>query len=129
VRGAFNVAAEPVIDAAALGRLLHARPIPIPPRAARWVLDAGWRLHAVPASPWLLELALSLPVMDTSRATNELGWKPAIASIDAIDEMLHGMREHAGGETAPLRAGRLSEWRAEDLVGSRAPGMPGATSE
>ena len=35
-RGAFNVAAEPVLDGEALGRLLHARPVPVPaPRPAR----------------------------------------------------------------------------------------------
>ena len=34
-RGAFNVAAEPVLDGEALGRLLGARPVPVPARALR----------------------------------------------------------------------------------------------
>jgi nucleoside-diphosphate-sugar epimerase len=128
VRGAFNLAAEPVVDADALARLLHARRVPIPSRAARVVLDAAWRVHAVPASPWLLDLALSLPVMDTSRAANELGWRPRVGALDAIAEMLHGMRQHGGGPTPPLRAGRIAPRRSDELVGSGTPSAPGDTA-
>ena len=34
-RGAFNVAAEPILDGEALGRLLDARPVPVPAAALR----------------------------------------------------------------------------------------------
>lgn len=102
VRGPFNIAAEPVVDAASLGEALGARPVPLPKWAARMTLDALWRLHLVPASPYLLDLALSLPLMDTRRARDELGWEPTVGALDALDEVIDGMREGAGGATPPL---------------------------
>ena len=45
-RGAFNVAAEPVLDGEALGRLLNARPIPVPAPVLR-----GARGRRLPPAP------------------------------------------------------------------------------
>jgi UDP-glucose 4-epimerase len=104
VRGAFNVAAEPVLDAAALGQLLGARPVRVPPALARVAVDALWRLHLVPASPQLLDLVLSLPVMDTTRARQELGWEPTVDARDALGEVLEAMGRGQGGPTPPLAA-------------------------
>jgi UDP-glucose 4-epimerase len=104
VRGPFNVAAEPVIDAAALGELLGARPVAVPPRVARAAVAALWRLHLVPASPYLLDLVLSLPVMDTTRAREELGWQPTVDAGDALGEVLDAMGRGEGGPTPPLAA-------------------------
>lgn len=103
VRGAFNVAAEPVVDAAALSELLDARPVRVPAGPARAALAAAWRLHLVPASPMLFDLARSLPLMDTSRAHSELGWSPSMSSVDALREFLVGLRHSAGGDTPTLR--------------------------
>lgn len=102
-RGAFNVAAEPVLDAATLGELLGARPVRFPARVVRQAVAAAWRLHLVPASPTLVDLALSLPVMDVTRARTELGWEPSRTALEAISEFLSGLREGAGGPTPPLR--------------------------
>ena len=102
VRGAFNIAAEPVVDAQALAMLLEARVVRLPRRPVRAALRTAWRLHLVPASPQLLDLALSLPVMDTTRATTELGWQPRVDAIAAIAEVIEGMRQGAGGDTPPL---------------------------
>jgi nucleoside-diphosphate-sugar epimerase len=111
--GPFNLAAPPVIDAAALGRLLGARPVPLPAGAARAALAAAWRLRLVPAEPALLDLALSLPVMDTTRARSVLGWEPAVSALDALAEFLAGLRAGAGMETPPLHGdspgGRVRE--------------------
>ncbi len=68
VSGAFNIAAEPVLDARTLGELFGARPVRLPAWPVRAAVAAAWRLHLVPASPMLVDLALSLPVMDTTRA-------------------------------------------------------------
>lgn len=103
-RGAFNIAAEPVLDARTLGDLLGARPVKLPPRLVRQAVAAAWRLHLVPASPTLVDLALSLPIMDTTRARSELGWEPSRTSLDAISEFFSGLREGAGKPTPPLDA-------------------------
>jgi nucleoside-diphosphate-sugar epimerase len=104
VRGAFNVAAEPVLDAAALGEILGARPVRLPSKVARAAVDALWRLHLVPASPDLLDLVLSLPVMDTRRAREELGWEPTVSARDALAEVIDAMGKGEGGPTPQLAA-------------------------
>lgn len=104
VQGAFNVAAEPVLDAAALGELLGARPVRVPSRVARKAVAALWGLHLIPASPYLLDLVLSLPVMDTTRAREELGWTPRVDAKDALGEVLVAMGRGEGGPTPPLAA-------------------------
>src|SRR5690606_11407571 len=44
VRGAFNVAAEPVLDPARLSELLGARMVPVPRRLVRAAIAALWQL-------------------------------------------------------------------------------------
>lgn len=122
VSGPFNIASDPVIDAQALGELLGARPVRVPPRALRAGLSVAWRLHLVPASPGLLDLALSLPVMDTTRARTELGWVPNYSGLEAMQEMLEGLREGAGMPTPLLEAGRAAGRRRDEVgtgVGER----------
>lgn len=113
VAGAFNLAAEPVLDGDALAGLLGGRALPIPARAVRAAMAAGWHARALPAEPGLLELALSLPVMDTQRATTELGWAPTVAADDAVRELLEGVAHRAGGPTPTLdaHAGGRFRWR------------------
>jgi hypothetical protein len=43
-----------------------------------------------------------VPVMDTARARNELGWPPRRSSLDAFQELLEGLRAGAGMNTPPL---------------------------
>jgi UDP-glucose 4-epimerase len=101
-RGAYNVAADPVIDAAAIGEVFGARVVPVPGPVAHVGLAAAWRLRLVPVEPRLLDLALQLPLLDTTRIRTELGWSPAVSSLDALREALEGMADHAGAQTAPL---------------------------
>src|SRR5919202_1851512 len=101
-RGPFNVAADPVLDVRTLGELFGARPVKMPTGPVRAMVAAAWRLHLAPASPGLFDLALSLPVMDTSRIRTELGWTPSHTATDALAEVLKGMREGAGGPAPTL---------------------------
>lgn len=116
VRGAFNIAADPVLDAASLAHLLGARVVPMPAWVPRAVIAAAFRLHLVPASPALFDLALSLPVMDTTRARTELGWKPTVDALDAVAEVMAGMREGRGGSTPPLTADAGGRARGQELA-------------
>jgi UDP-glucose 4-epimerase len=112
-RGAYNVAADPVIDAASIGAVLGSSVVPVPGPLARVGLTAAWRLHLVPAEPALLDLALQLPLLDTTRIRTELGWSPTVSSFDALREVLQGMADGAGAQTPPLApdslTGRLQE--------------------
>ncbi|MFG3496718.1 NAD-dependent epimerase/dehydratase family protein [Streptomyces sp. NPDC047886] len=105
VRGAFNLAADPPIGARELAGLLDARVVRMPRPAARAALAAGWGLRLVPASPQLFDAVLRLPLLDAGRARAELGWQPRRSSLEAMEEMLRGMRSGAGMETPPM-AGR-----------------------
>jgi UDP-glucose 4-epimerase len=114
VRGPFNLAADPVVDAKLLAGCLQARVVPVPAAPVRAALAAAWRLHLVPASPDLFDAVLRLPIMDSTRARTELGWTPRHTSREAIEEFLHGLREGAGMPTPPLATkvnggGRLRE--------------------
>lgn len=111
--GPFNIAAPPVIDSRRLAELLGARVVGLPAGPVRAAVAAAWHLRLVPADPALLDLVLGLPVMDTSRAEEVLGWKPEHSATDAIGEFLAGLRSKAGMATPPLdrrAGGRLREF-------------------
>jgi UDP-glucose 4-epimerase len=105
-RGAFNVAAEPTLDARTLARALGARVIPVPPAVARSAMAATWRLRLQPTPPGWLDMGLSVPIMDTTRAREELGWEPRRSSIEAIGDVLSGIAEAEGEPTPPLEPAR-----------------------
>jgi len=102
VRGAFNVAAEPVLDCERLANLLGARLVRLPQGAARALASATWRLHLQPTPPGWVDLALAVPLLDTSRAQTELGWTPRHSSEEAFMDLFEGLRDSAGIETPPL---------------------------
>ncbi|SET85168.1 NAD-dependent epimerase/dehydratase family protein [Nonomuraea wenchangensis] len=114
VRGAFNIAAEPVLTPGDLAELLGTRTVPVPRGLAKAAVAAAWRLRLVPASPGLLDLAIRLPIMNTDRAREVLGWRPRHLSLDAMRELFEGLHDGAGMDTAPLApdggpAGRVKE--------------------
>jgi nucleoside-diphosphate-sugar epimerase len=106
VHGAFNVAAEPVLDARTVAQALGARVLPVPPAAARAAMVATWRLRLQPSPPGWLDMGLAVPIMDTTRAREELGWEPRRSSLDAIRDVLTGMAEAEGEPTPPLESAR-----------------------
>ncbi len=114
--GAFNVAAEPVLDPAQLGRLLGARPVPVSPRVLRGAMRASWKLRLQPSPPGWLDMALGVPLMDVSRAERELGWTATRTAGDALLELLDGMRREDGIATAPLAPGGDGPLRLRELL-------------
>jgi UDP-glucose 4-epimerase len=104
-RGAFNIAAEPVIDPAVLAELLGARRVPVQGRVLRAAADVTWRLHLQPSPAGWVDLALGVPIMDTTRARTELGWRERRSATEALQELLDGMRERADYPTPPLERG------------------------
>jgi UDP-glucose 4-epimerase len=116
VSGAFNVAAEPVLDAASLSRALEARALELPPRLVRAAADASWRLRLQPTPPGWLDMGMRTPIMDTSRARTELGWSPTSSALDAVLELLEGMRSGADLETPPLDHSSSGRLRTRELL-------------
>ncbi|MGX1135238.1 nucleoside-diphosphate-sugar epimerase [Streptomyces glaucescens] len=107
VRGAFNLAADPPVDAELLGGMLNTRPVRMPRTAARSAIAAAWGLRLLPASPHLFDAVLRLPLMDCSRAHSELGWQPTRAATEVLEEFLQGLQQGAGADTEPLRGRKV----------------------
>jgi nucleoside-diphosphate-sugar epimerase len=115
-RGAYNIAADPVLDPAELGRVLGARRIPTPAALLRGAAWATWRLHLQPTEPGWVDLGLGVPLMDTTRARTELGWSARRSAGDALLELLDGMRRGAGGPTPPLDPATSGPARVREVL-------------
>ena len=115
-RGPFNVAAEPVLDPPTLARILDARLVPLSVRTARVLTAATWRLHLQPTPPGWLDLAISVPLMDVSRARAELGWKPRLGADEALLELMEGISQGADADTPPLSRKTSGPLRLRELL-------------
>jgi nucleoside-diphosphate-sugar epimerase len=106
-RGAYNVAAEPVLDADTLGRALGARAVELSVGRVRAAASVAWRLRLQPTEPGWLDMGMAVPIMDSGRIRRELGWTPTRTADAALLELLEGIRAGAGAPTPPLdpRAG------------------------
>lgn len=116
VHGAFNIAAEPEIGIEELCELFGARSFPLPARALRTAADVTWKLRLQPSSPGWIDLALGVPAMDTSRAREQLGWEPKVSSLQALEDLLAGMRHAEGGPTPPLEPKAGGPLRTRELA-------------
>jgi UDP-glucose 4-epimerase len=102
VHGPFNIAADPEIGIEELQEFFGARSFPLPAGALRAAADLSWKLRLQPSPPGWIDLALGVPMMDTTRAREELGWEPAVSSLEALNDLLRGMRNAEGAPTPPL---------------------------
>ncbi|HWC12363.1 MAG TPA: hypothetical protein VG455_14215, partial [Acidimicrobiales bacterium] len=55
-----------------------------------------------PTPPGWVDLALSVPLMDTTRARQELGWRPRVDAGQALRELLEAIADGTGAPTPPL---------------------------
>ena len=122
--GAFNIAAEPVLDAEEIGRILNARPLPIPTQLARAGAGLSWALRLQPVPPGWLDLSRNVPIMDTTKARTELGWTPGFSADEALLDLLEGLRTGSGLDTPPLSPKTSGPFRIREFltgVGGREP--------
>jgi nucleoside-diphosphate-sugar epimerase len=102
--GAFNVAADDVLRGADLARVVgHGRLVEVPPAAVRAALAAAYDGRMVRADPGWLDMAMTVPVLDTTRIRAELGWVPHRTAAQALEDLLEGMGAGQGARSAPLR--------------------------
>ena len=102
VRGAFNLAAEPVLDATTMVDALEAPAVPVPAAVVRAGVSLSWRLRVQPTSPDWVDLLAETPLLDSSRARQELDWSPGHSATAALVEFLEGVADGAGAATPPL---------------------------
>jgi nucleoside-diphosphate-sugar epimerase len=121
-RGAFNLAADPVLEPEDLARGLGGIPVPVPAAVARAAAAVSWRLRLQPSPPGWVDLALGTPLIDSSRARRELGWMPAHDARSVLAEVLAGLRQGADGATPPLSSASSGPARSSEFatgVGAR----------
>ena len=115
-RGPFNVASEPVLEADAFAAVLGARPVAVPAGLARAAMAAAFRLRLQPSPPGWLDLGLQTPLLDASRARDQLGWTPRRDALETLHELVAGIRDRAGAGTPPLDPGAGGPLRVRELA-------------
>jgi len=113
--GAFNVAAEPVLDPEVLAEVLHARRIPVRGGLLRGAAALSWKLRLQPSPPGWVDMAFAVPLMDTSRAHRVLGWEPRHTAVEALTELLDGLHDGADFPTPPLSSETTAPLRKHEL--------------
>jgi nucleoside-diphosphate-sugar epimerase len=115
-RGAFNIAADPVLDGDELARLLQARAVPVPAAVLRAGAAAAFHLRLTPTPPGWVDMAFGVPLMDTGRARQTLGWRPRHDSGSAVLALLEGIRTAAGEPTPALHPGGDGRLRIREVL-------------
>ncbi len=82
----------------------------------RGAASLTFRLRLQPTEPGWLDLALGVPLMDITRAREELGWVPRWSATDALRDLLEGLRAGAGIDTPPLQPGGAGPGRVRELL-------------
>jgi UDP-glucose 4-epimerase len=121
VSGPFNLAAEPLLDLAAVASLLDAGTFRTPLRALRAAASASWHLRMQPTPPGWLDMAAAVPLMSSHRAIDELGWKPLHTAEATLAELLEGIADSADFPTAPLARETAGRLRRNELSGTATP--------
>jgi nucleoside-diphosphate-sugar epimerase/uncharacterized membrane protein len=111
MHGPFNIAAEPVLDPTTIAKALGAKVVPLSAHAARALASTTWHLRLQPTPPGWLDMGLSVPLMDVTRARTKLGWEPQLGADEALRELLEGMSEGIGAARPLCLRGEACERR------------------
>jgi UDP-glucose 4-epimerase len=74
----------------------------VPYATARTAVAAGWRARVVPVGEGWLDMAMRVPLLDTTFANELLRWRPVHDAKDTLAELVAGIRENAGTSSPPL---------------------------
>lgn len=122
-RGAFNVAADPVLTPELVARQFHGWTVPVAAPVLRAAAALSWRARLQPVDAGWVELGLNAPLMSSERAETELGWQPRIDALAALKELFAGMAEGDHTGSPPLSGIRDLPGRPTALLKARPPGQ------
>jgi UDP-glucose 4-epimerase len=114
--GAFNLAAEPPVTRDALAQALGAKPVHVPSAVLRMAARASWLARLQPVDQGWLDMAFSVPLLDTTRAREELDWQPAWGAMDALADVGAGLTRGDGSPSPVLEPRGLIESVRRDVV-------------
>ncbi|HET6563326.1 MAG TPA: NAD-dependent epimerase/dehydratase family protein [Marmoricola sp.] len=121
--GAFNLAADPPLSTERIAKAFGARPVHVPAAVVRAAVSASWHARLQQVDPGWVDLGFAVPLLDTGRATRELGWAPTVDGMTVFEETLSGMRDAAADRSPVLRPrtvlGQLKATLARGPVSSR----------
>jgi nucleoside-diphosphate-sugar epimerase len=86
--GAYNIAGDGIVTAADVAREFGALPVPLPPGPAQATARALSRLPFLPPVAEWVEAASRPAIMDTSKAHEQLGWRPHYSGLEALRDTL-----------------------------------------
>jgi UDP-glucose 4-epimerase len=122
VRGAFNVAAGPVLDPSVVAKAFRGVEVPIPGSLLKAAATLSWWLRLQPIDGGWVELALKAPLMSCDRIAAELEWRPLLDSVTALRELLRGLADRAHTDSPPLSADPHLPGRLGGALRGRLPG-------
>jgi nucleoside-diphosphate-sugar epimerase len=85
--GAYNIAGDGVVSMSDVARALGARPVPVPRSTAAIASEIVARLPFVPSVLEWLHVGRTSVVMDTSKARNQLGWRPKYTASETLSAL------------------------------------------
>ncbi|MGC4804943.1 NAD-dependent epimerase/dehydratase family protein [Micromonospora sp. DT233] len=121
-RGAFNVAADPVLTPELVARHFHGWTVPVAAPLLRGAAALTWRARLQPIDAGWVELALEVPLMSSERAEAELGWRPRVDALTALRDLFAGMAHGGHTGSPPMSADRDLPGRPAGLLKSRPAG-------
>ncbi|TQN43641.1 nucleoside-diphosphate-sugar epimerase [Blastococcus colisei] len=86
--GAYNIAGDGILTAADVAREFGALPIPLPAAPAQVAARAFSRLPFLPPVAEWVEAASRPAIMDTTKAREQLGWRPRYSGLEALRDTL-----------------------------------------
>lgn len=99
--GAYNLVSEPVVTPQVLAEVMGTRHVAIPPAVLRNAARISWRLRLQPTSHGWVDLALTAPLLDATKAFARLGWAPRHNARDTLARLLEGLGRREGLRASP----------------------------
>jgi UDP-glucose 4-epimerase len=101
--GAFNFAGEPPVTRDDIALALGARPVQVTAKVLSMLADLSWHARLQPLDPGWIDLAYSVPLLNTVRARTELDWTPTIDARRALAMAIQAMKQRSSTSSPVLR--------------------------
>jgi nucleoside-diphosphate-sugar epimerase len=113
--GPFNLGAEPPVRRDDIAHALGAKGIRIPSDVLRPMVQASWLARLQPIDHGWLDLAFTVPLLDTHRARTVLDWAPRHDALQALAEVIDGFVHHTDAPSPVLESRSLVDRLRRDV--------------